>query len=53
MLSRSQVRQAPPVSCSSATRYRPGIPEGMEAMLVRASVFLNETWQLIQLEVPM
>jgi hypothetical protein len=29
------------------------MPEGMEAMLVRASVFLKGTWQLIQLEVPM
>ena len=29
------------------------MPEGIDAMLVSASVFLNGTWQLTQLEVPM
>ena len=52
-VSARNVRQAPAVSCSSATRYRPGTAAGMDATLCMASVFLKGMWHEIHDEVPM
>ena len=52
-LSRTKVRQAPAVSCSSAIRYRPASPAGMDATFDVGAVFLNGTCPEIHEEVPM
>ena len=52
-LSRTKVRHAPAVSCSSAMMYLPARAAGMEATLLVGAVFLKGTWAEIHDEVPM
>ena len=53
MRSFSVARHTPADSCSSASRYRPGMADGSDAMLWNRSVFLNGTWQISHDDVPM